>query len=181
MSDMQVDRTVHTRAGNRGQIMKLKTSRRRRPPYADLPIFSGWSKKEFELLGRLAEQVEYDPGEFITTSGPMAREFLIITCGRAKVLSGREGSQSLGPGDTVGEQAMLAGPVTSTIAAVAETYLEALLLGPKEFDCMLTEVPSLVRHISHRGDDHLHHVANHNRGARPASLVLSPPSFHRPR
>jgi CRP-like cAMP-binding protein len=126
--------------------MKL-LSRAARPSYADLPFFSGWTDAELARVSRLAEIVDYEPGDVIAAGGQRAREFVLIICGTVDVVDGRRRLVTLGAGDTIGEQGMLADSITRG-AAVAETYVRALVLGPRQFHGLLFDAPSMGRRLS---------------------------------
>jgi CRP-like cAMP-binding protein len=127
--------------------MKLLTSRAARSPYAHLPFFSGWTDAELTRLSRLVEVVDYEPGDIIAAGGPRAREFVLILVGTVDVVEGRRRLRTLGEGDTLGEEGLLADAVP-TSAAVAQTYVRALVLGPRQFHGLLYEAPSMGRRLS---------------------------------
>lgn len=129
--------------------MKLFTSRvSAGHSYAHLAFFSGWTAADLDRLDRLAEVVEYEPGEIITSQGlPTGREFLVLTCGRATVKSHRS-SMGLVAGDCIGAEEMLVGGSRLGTAVIADTYVKAILLGPREFHGLLAEAPSLGRRLS---------------------------------
>jgi CRP-like cAMP-binding protein len=126
--------------------MRLHT-RSTRPSYADLPFFKGWSDTELARLGRLVEVVDYEPGDVIAAGGQLAREFVVIVCGQVDVVEGRRRLGTLGAGDTIGEEGLLADSVTRG-AAVAQTYVKALVLGPRQFHGLLYEAPAMGRRLS---------------------------------
>ena len=127
--------------------MKLPRSHPHPSPYAELAFFAGWTADDLQRMQRLAEVVEYEPGEIVTSQGGLALEFLVIVRGRAVVLADGRPVGCLAAGETIGEVAMLGGTV-SPVAVVAQTYLEALLLGPREFNGLLTEAPSMGRRLA---------------------------------
>jgi CRP-like cAMP-binding protein len=127
--------------------MRLFTTRAAREPYTELAFFSGWSDAELTRLSRLAEIVDYEPGDIIETGGQRARQFVLILVGTVDLLDGRRRLRTLGEGDTIGEEGMLADSLPRA-AAVAQTYVRALVLGPRQFHGLLQEVPSLGRRLS---------------------------------
>ena len=127
--------------------MKLLTSRAARSPYAHLPFFSGWSDAELTKMSRLVETIDYEPGDIIAAGGQQAREFVVIVCGTVDVVVGRRRLRTLGEGDTIGEEGMLSDWVAPA-AAVAQTYVRALVLGPRQFHGLLYEAPSMGRRLS---------------------------------
>jgi len=122
-------------------------NRAARSPYAHLPFFSGWTDEELHRMSRLVEVVEYEPGDVIASGGQRAREFFVIVCGQVDVVDGRQRLARLGEGDTIGEEGLLAGSI-SRGAAVAQTYVKALVLGPRQFHGLLWDAPSMGRRLS---------------------------------
>jgi CRP-like cAMP-binding protein len=127
--------------------MRLLTSRAARSPYASIPFFAGWTDTELARLRRVVEVVEYEPGDIVAAGGQRAREFVVILVGTVDVVEGRRRLRTLGEGDTLGEEGMLA-DVVPTAAAVAQTYVRALVLGPRQFHGLLHEAPSMGRRLS---------------------------------
>jgi CRP-like cAMP-binding protein len=127
--------------------MRLLTSRAARSPYAALPFFAGWTDAELDRLSRVVEVVEYEPGDIIAAGGKRAQEFVVIVVGTVDVVEGRRRLRTLGEGDTIGEEGMLA-DVVPTAAAVAQTYVRALVLGPRQFHGLLHESPAMGRRLS---------------------------------
>ena len=127
--------------------MKLLTSRAARSPYAHLPFFAGWTDAEMTRMSRLVEVIDYEPGDIIAAGGRRTREFVIIVCGQVDVVEGRRRLHTLGEGDTIGEEGMLSDALT-TAAAVAQTYVKALVLGQQQFHGLLYEAPSMGRRLS---------------------------------
>ena len=126
--------------------MKLLT-RAARSPYAHLPFFAGWTDTELARMSRLVEVIDYEPGDILATGGERAREFVIIVCGTVDLVDGRRRLRTLGEGDTIGEEGMLSDAMTPA-AAVAQTYVRALVLGPQQFHGLLYDAPSMGRRLS---------------------------------
>jgi CRP-like cAMP-binding protein len=126
--------------------MKLLT-RAARSPYAHLPFFAGWTDAELNRMSRVVEVIDYEPGDIIAAGGHRAREFVVIVCGTVDVVEGRRRLGTLGEGDTIGEEGMLSDFVP-TAAAVAQTYVQALVFGPRQFHGLLCETPSMGRRLS---------------------------------
>jgi CRP-like cAMP-binding protein len=127
--------------------MKLLNPRAARSPYAHLPFFAGWTDAELNRMSRLVEVIDYEPGDIIAAGGQRTREFVIIVCGQVDVVEGRRRLRTLGEGDTIGEEGMLSDALT-TGAAVAQTYVNALVLGQQQFHGLLYEAPSMGRRLS---------------------------------
>jgi CRP-like cAMP-binding protein len=98
----------------------------------DLPFFQRWSHREVARFTRIAERVEYEPGESLVYEGSYAKEFLLLIAGRADVVSRGRRLGELGRGDFVGHDVLLdGGPAERTVQATQ--YCDAWLLAPAEF------------------------------------------------
>lgn len=89
---------------------------------AAVPLFKGLSKKELQLVARLAKEQRYAKGTNIVEMGAPGHGLYIITTGAASVLRDGRTVARLKPGDFFGEVAMLdAGARTATVQADADT------------------------------------------------------------
>lgn len=92
-----------------------------------VPIFSGLSKKELRSVGRLMTQISVKEGRALTREGQVGREFMVILEGTAVVRRGGRKIAELGPGDFLGELAVLSGaPRTADVIATSDMELESL-------------------------------------------------------
>jgi CRP/FNR family cyclic AMP-dependent transcriptional regulator len=113
---------------------------------ASVPLFSGCTTKELRDIARATVELTLDQGKEFVTQGDVGREAFVIVDGQAAVSRGGNTVATLGPGDCVGELALLDhGPRTATVTAA--TPLTVLVLGPREFSGLLDEVPTLNHKI----------------------------------
>ena len=113
---------------------------------ASVPLFAGCTTKELRDIAKATVELSLDEGKEFVTQGDVGREAFIIVEGKADVLRGGTKIAELGPGNCVGELALLDhGPRTATV--VAATPLTVLVLGPREFSGLLDEVPALTHKI----------------------------------
>ena len=113
---------------------------------AQVPLFSALSRKELALVARRAEDVTVDQGRVLVSEGATGSEFFVIIDGKASV--GKKGRKvaTLGPGDAFGELALLdKAPRNATVTA--ETPLEVVVLGQREFGGLIDEVPGFARKL----------------------------------
>jgi CRP/FNR family transcriptional regulator, cyclic AMP receptor protein len=111
-----------------------------------VPLFSGLTAKELKTIGGLTQEVSFTVGAELTKQGSVGYECLIIVEGQAKVERDGVLLSVLGPGDYVGELAMIdKGVRTATVTAV--TDVSAVVMGPREFTTALAEVPTLSRKL----------------------------------
>jgi CRP/FNR family cyclic AMP-dependent transcriptional regulator len=113
---------------------------------SEVQMFSSLNKRELGLVSRVADVVKLDAGTEIVSEGSIGHEFYLILEGRAAVRKGRRKIATLGPGRYFGELALLdKGPRSATV--VAETPLEAMVIGQREFLGVLDEVPAVAHKL----------------------------------
>jgi len=112
----------------------------------EVSIFSELSKKELNAVSRLMTEISVDEGRVLTEQGTLGREFMVIVDGSAEVdIDGTVVAQ-LGPGDFLGELAMISGaPRTATIRTTSATVVETL--NRREFMALLDESATLSKKI----------------------------------
>jgi CRP/FNR family cyclic AMP-dependent transcriptional regulator len=113
---------------------------------ADIPFFFGWTKDELAHIDRVAEWVSYKPLEHLIKQGTTGYEFIVILQGDVDVVIDGHVVASLGPGDHVGEMALLDGAPRNA-SVIAKTDVRALLVGSREFRALVDQVPSLDRKL----------------------------------
>ncbi len=111
-----------------------------------VPLFAACSRKDLQLVARRAEDVRVSGGKALISEGETGHEFFVILEGEAKVMRHGRKIASLGPGDAFGELALLEkAPRNSTI--IAETDMELVVLGQREFAGLIDEVPGFARKL----------------------------------
>jgi CRP/FNR family transcriptional regulator, cyclic AMP receptor protein len=112
----------------------------------NVPLFSGLSTKELMSLSRLMDEVDLKPGTVIIREGNTGGEFFIVIEGTVEVKRGGRRLARLGPGDYLGEIALIDhGPRTAT--AIVETPTRVLVLASREFHSMLASDPRIENKI----------------------------------
>lgn len=113
---------------------------------ASVSIFAEMSKRELKALRRLMTPVQVSEGRELTRQDEPGREFMVILEGTAVVRRNGRKVADLGPGDFLGELAVLSGaPRTATVVATSEMSLE--VLNRRELMTMLDENPRVARKI----------------------------------
>jgi len=113
---------------------------------ARVPLFSACSKRDLALVARRAEDVRVEAGKVLVTEGEAGHEFFAIVAGTARVARRGKRVASLGPGSAFGELALLdKAPRNATV--VAETDMELVVLGQREFAGIIDEVPGFARKL----------------------------------
>ena len=112
----------------------------------DIPMFRGCSAKDLAVLARLMDRVDLPAGRVLVREGRPGRECFVIDEGKVSVTRDGEEVAVLGPGDVLGELAILSGgPRDATGTAVTPVGLYVLHQGA--FQGALAEVPSVRNHV----------------------------------
>jgi CRP-like cAMP-binding protein len=113
---------------------------------AQVRLFRACSRKELTIIGRASDEVRVAAGKTIVQEGQTGHEFFLILEGQASVHRNGRKVATLGPGDYFGELALLdRGPRNATVKA--DTDMELLVLGQREFSGVLDEVPTIAHKL----------------------------------
>jgi CRP/FNR family transcriptional regulator, cyclic AMP receptor protein len=110
-------------------------------------LFSGCNKKELQSVARLCTPLSVEEGFVLTTEGTAGRECFVIADGKARVTIGGRKVNEVGPGECVGEMALLdGGPRTATV--IAESPMNVYVLSVSEFRSLLGVSPTILRKMA---------------------------------
>jgi CRP/FNR family cyclic AMP-dependent transcriptional regulator len=113
---------------------------------ARVPLFQGLSKQHLRRIGGLTTQLHQGEGEVIAREGATGNEFIIVLEGELEVRRGDAVVATMGPGDYVGEIALLHNrPRTATV--VAKTPVVVEVIGRPEFAALLNDEPEVAQEI----------------------------------
>jgi CRP-like cAMP-binding protein len=111
-----------------------------------VPLFSACSKRDLQLVARRAEDVRVAAGKVLVNEGETGHEFFVIIDGSARVTRRGKRVATLGAGSAFGELALLdKAPRNATV--IAETPMELVVLGQREFAGIIDEVPGFSRKL----------------------------------
>jgi CRP-like cAMP-binding protein len=112
-----------------------------------VPLFSSCSTGELQKITRLVTTLPtFPPGKVLAREGMPGREFVVIVEGKADVTVSGKWIATLGPGDFLGEIALLdGGPRTATVTCVTDVV--AQVIAQREFHQMLEIAPTLARKV----------------------------------
>jgi CRP-like cAMP-binding protein len=118
---------------------------------AAVPVFADLPTTELNELASAMREVEVEAGAEVITLDDYGTAIYFIEQGSADVLTdGGGAAQTLGPGDTFGEIALLlTGQRTATI--VARTPMRLLSLSDQDFQRIRARVPELERSLRRLG------------------------------
>jgi len=113
---------------------------------AEIPLFSALSKRDLGRIAKASNEITVGAGHVLVDQGDAGREAFVIIDGTATVKRNGRKLNTLGPGDSIGELALLDhGPRTATVTA--DSDLTALVLSAREFAGVIEEVPGLAQKI----------------------------------
>lgn len=107
-----------------------------------VPLFAEMSHDQLEELSGIVREVEVKPGDVLTHEGRHEGYFFVVIDGSVGIDRGGQTINTLGPGDFLGEIALLdGGPRTATATAVTATRL--LSLEHQAFDDLMDSSPTI--------------------------------------
>jgi CRP-like cAMP-binding protein len=111
---------------------------------AEVPLFSGLSAREVRSLAQRSRELSFPGDKTIVAEGARGVEFFVLLSGNANVTRGGRTVGRLGPGDSFGELALIAG--TTRQATVTSTEpCELMVLMRPDFLALLDEFPRMTR------------------------------------
>jgi CRP-like cAMP-binding protein len=111
-----------------------------------VPLLAGLGRKDVEEVGRLAEEIDVPAGRVLMREGQTGQEFFVVISGSVLIERGGHALRSLGPGDFLGEIALVDdGPRTAT--ATTEMSSKLLVLAHREFHSLMDQFPSVRKAV----------------------------------
>lgn len=103
-----------------------------------VPALAGQADKDLEQLASLVDEVEFGAGRVLMREGRAGGEAFLIVEGRAEVAIGGRTVATVGPGELVGEMALLDhSPRSATVTAM--TPMRLLVMTPGAFGSILRQ------------------------------------------
>lgn len=110
--------------------------------FSRVPLFNGLSVKELASIASSAEERDAAPGDVLTEQGSAGDEFFIVDSGEIEIRQDGRELRRLGPGDYLGEIALVFGG-TRTATAVAAAPSHLFVLHKDAFDRMIKSQPRI--------------------------------------
>jgi CRP-like cAMP-binding protein len=102
----------------------------------NVPLFTACTSKELRRIAAIADELRFREGKILTRQGGPGREMFILLDGTVRVERNAEQVNVLGPGDFLGEGALVLGkPRNATITAISP--LRALVISEANFKELL--------------------------------------------
>jgi CRP-like cAMP-binding protein len=113
---------------------------------ADVPLFSGCSKKELRTIATLADEIDLRGGKVLMRQGAPGREFFVLLEGTVEVVRDGKKVTTLGEGDFFGELALISNiPRTATVTATSP--IRALVVFGRDFRRLLQEDAAIAMKV----------------------------------
>jgi CRP-like cAMP-binding protein len=109
----------------------------------NVPLFAGCSQGELRLLAAIADELDLAEGTVLVREGATAREFFVLVEGSVRVTKDGTKLADLGPGDWLGEIAILA-RVPRTATATARSAVRTLVIREQDFRNLVVTMPSIA-------------------------------------
>ena len=107
-----------------------------------VPLFARCSKKELASIATIADEIDLPEGKQLTKEGGRGREFFVLLEGNADVRRKKRKVKTLGPGDFLGEIALVTKtPRTATVTTT--TPVRALVVSEQNFRRLLERSPDV--------------------------------------
>lgn len=112
----------------------------------NVALFSSCSTKDLEKIAKAGDEVTLAAGTLVVDQGQTGREAYVILNGTATVRRNGKRVATLGRGSVVGELSLLDhGPRTASV--VADTELEVLVIGQRQFLAVIDAIPALAHKL----------------------------------
>ena len=107
-----------------------------------VPMFAGCKNNALEEIGQLADEVDVPDGYVLIREGTFGEQFFMIVEGRVRIERGGQTVRTLGPGEFLGEIALIdKGRTTAT--ATSEGPAKLFVLSHQGFNSLLDRSPAI--------------------------------------
>ena len=112
----------------------------------EIEVFSACNTRQLERIAALTDETLVPAGTTLMEEGEAGRECFVLLDGEADVEIRGKRIARIGPGDVVGEMALLEHePRVATV--VTRTPVRALVLTAKSFNAVLDAAPAVARRV----------------------------------
>ena len=111
------------------------------------PLFEHCSRKDLQHIAQIADELDLKAGKVLIREGERGSEFFVIVSGEVQVRRKGRKIATLGPGDFVGEMALLSkAPRNATVTAA--TAVDVLVITDRAFVGLLDKTPDLWHKVA---------------------------------
>ena len=118
-----------------------------------MSFFSGLPDDELDVVAATAVEVEFAEGQALTTEGNLGHCIFVVESGEAEIAASGETIGRIGPGEVVGEIAVLSSGLR-TASVVATTPVRALKLFKRDVWALEQTAPEAARRLRAALDGH---------------------------
>ncbi len=123
-----------------------------RDPKVDLlsqvSLFARCSTKELKHIASLVDQVAVPAGRPLITADSTGQEAFVVVEGEADVTVDGNVINTIGVGTTIGEMSLLDHSLKRSATVTAKSDMQLLVVGPREFDALISKHPEVLRGIA---------------------------------
>jgi CRP-like cAMP-binding protein len=113
---------------------------------SSLPLFQDLRRHERERIAGWADEIDLPAGYHLLDQGRFPHEFFVIEEGEVEVRVGDRLVSTLGPGEMLGEIALV-NQDRRTASVIAASPVRAIVMAPREFEAMRSEMPTIAERI----------------------------------
>lgn len=124
-----------------------------------IPLFAECTEHELARVGSIADEIDLEAGRRLTRESSPGQEFVVVIEGTADVRRGDELINTIGPGDFVGEIAIVTGQ-RRTASVVATSPVHALVIESHAFQRLLAESAEIRAKVERAAWERLEHDAD---------------------
>jgi CRP-like cAMP-binding protein len=110
---------------------------------AGVPLFAACSKRDLQIIARHMQVVAVPAGTALMREGDVGDAFYVVLHGAALMETGGQEVGRLGPGDHVGELALL-DPAPRIATVTATTHITVGVVDARTFAAIVRDVPALT-------------------------------------
>jgi CRP/FNR family cyclic AMP-dependent transcriptional regulator len=107
-----------------------------------VPLFAGVARDQLEEIARISDEIDVPAGKALTHEGRHEGYFFVVASGTVRIDRGGRTINTIGPGDFLGEIALLDGG-PRTASATTESACRLLSLTHERFHDLLDTSPSV--------------------------------------
>jgi len=108
-----------------------------------VPLFAACSKRDLQILARHMQVVAVPQDTVLMREGEHGDAFFVVLEGSARMVRGRRAVGDVGPGDHVGELALL-DPAPRSATVTATTPMTVGAIDARTFAAIIRDVPALT-------------------------------------
>ncbi|MGY2874749.1 CRP/FNR family transcriptional regulator, cyclic AMP receptor protein [Marmoricola sp. URHA0025 HA25] len=121
-----------------------------------IPLFAACTPAELHRVSAIADELDFAEGRPLTKESTLGQEFVVLVEGTAEVRQNDEVVNRIGPGEFVGEIALMTGQ-RRTATVVTTSPVHALVIEGHAFQQLLGEAPDIKAKVEQAAWEHLQH------------------------